>query len=134
MDSDHFARHSGSGRLSVVDRLGVAADLEHADLPRIRRHEVVDHERDLVVLLDVPVLARRAHAEAADVDGSVVTYEVPNGVVLGRAVGSDRGKTPESLRRQVLEFGWRERHDQTSNPRRARTPAVQEIFRGSPSR
>src|SRR6476469_461293 len=104
---------AGPGRVGRFgDRLATPPRLDTPRLPRLRRDEVVDHERDAAVVRDIAKLLAPSHVATADVDGvgGLVVAERDR-VDLDGAVGLCGGQPAESLAGQVLELAVGEDHD-----------------------
>jgi len=80
----------GFERYRQNNGFGLPPDLHAPDLPRIQGLEVINHQRDRAVGLNVAVLLCSVHHDPADVDPTVVRVnEEGHGVVVERAVGGD---------------------------------------------
>src|SRR5262249_779692 len=95
------------------ERLGGAADLDHAGPPWVDGGEVVDHERDGRVGLHVLELPAAAHACAADEDPSLVVDAEADRVVLRRPVGPHCRASAEVVGPEVLPLRIGELHEST---------------------
>jgi DNA-binding transcriptional MerR regulator len=125
VDPDDGPADLGGGVVRVGQRLGVAADLQAADPPRVDGGDVIDNERDLGSLGDVAELAAVGHVPAADVDGSqLVVVPEPDRVVLHGAVAPDRREPAKPLPAQVLEIGLGEHRRHGPRLRIPRSPRI----------
>jgi hypothetical protein len=92
------------GAARVVE-LGGAAHLDPARSPRVDADEIVDHDRDLRVGLQIVVLLRRGEVAAADVDrGPILSEAEADRDHVRRVVRVCGGQAREPLAPQVLEF------------------------------
>ena len=105
-DPDDLTAHERDRGVDIGEGHGGAADLEAPHRPRVRRHEVVDHQGDLGVGLYVAELPGGAHGVPADDDvAGLLVEEDADRIVLGGTVGIDRGEPAERLALQVGPLG-----------------------------
>jgi hypothetical protein len=102
VDADDVPAGADCWRLFNRDALGSAAHLQEAHVRLPVPGMVIDHEGDVGVDSNVPVLGRGLHGGAGDVDGAELgVVLVRDGLVVRRAVAPDRGEVPETMSREI---------------------------------